>query len=141
MFCSRCGAKNDVSYAHCSSCGSLLNSPYAAPQYPTAPPPTNYQIPMAPPARPNSEKFGLSLSAMLVALYTIFSGVTDLNGVASGVYGFIYASEVGLLFLLSIISLGLSIPAVVQKTKLSAGALTLSLIALVLSLACAAYIG
>jgi hypothetical protein len=91
--------------------------------------------------KPNSEKIGLGLSSLLIAVFAILFAAYDLNGVSSGQYDYIYSSEVGLLLIMAVIALGLAIPAVVQKSRLSAAGLTLSLIALLMAFASARYGG
>jgi hypothetical protein len=142
LYCSKCGVKNDAAHSYCSSCGQVLANTNFPGQIPSpVAPPIFYQLPGVPMAPPKNEKFGLSLTAMLIAIYGILSGLIDIGSVVSGDYGYIYWSEVGLLTLIAVISLGFSIPAVVQKTRLSSGALTLSLIGLLIAFASAAYGG
>jgi hypothetical protein len=137
--CPYCAEAIQDEAVFCRFCSRNLSG-QAAPIAPVGAPPIYSQPPVAPQVV-KKDKYGLSISAMVIAIYTIYCGATDLSGVNSGQYGYIYQSEVGLLLILAVISLGLSIPAVVQKTKLAAGALTLSLLALLIAFACGAYAG
>ena len=66
-------------------------------------------------------------------------GLGDLALINDGTYTYILESEIGILAVLSLTSLGLGITAKVKQQRLSAGALIVSIIAVVIFLACATY--
>ena len=111
----------------------------------SGPPTINYpNEPNTPPfvvQKPRGEKIGLSVSAIVISCLALVFGLYDLNAVTSGEYGYIFFSEIGMLLIMSVVAVGLAIPAIVQKARLASGALTLSLLALLVTFACARYGG
>jgi hypothetical protein len=66
-------------------------------------------------------------------------GLVDLGLVQDGTYDYILDSEIGLLAILSLTSLGLGIAAKVKQQRASIGALIVSIISVVIFLACTSY--
>jgi len=88
---------------------------------------------------PQSPAIGLSLAALILGIISAMIGIYDLALVSDGTYDYILESEIGLLAILSFTSLGLAIAAKVKQQRISAGALTAAIIAVVVFLACTTY--
>jgi len=101
------------------------------------PPPNN--PPVSQPAPVLSTSMGLSLAALILGIISAMIGIYDLALVSDGTYDYILESEIGLLAILSFTSLGLAIAAKVKQQRISAGALTAAIIAVVVFFACTTY--
>ena len=88
---------------------------------------------------PQSSAIGLSIASLIVGIIASVIGLGDLALINDGTYTYILESEIGILAVLSLTSLGLGITAKVKQQRLSAGALIVSIIAVVIFLACATY--
>ena len=88
---------------------------------------------------PQSSAIGLSIASLVVGIIASVIGLGDLALINDGTYTYILESEIGILAVLSLTSLGLGITAKVKQQRLSAGALIVSIIAVVIFLACATY--
>jgi len=88
---------------------------------------------------PQNPAIGLSLAALILGIISAMIGIYDLALVSDGTYDYILESEIGLLAILSFTSLGLAIAAKVKQQRISAGALTAAIIAVVVFLACTTY--
>lgn len=128
MYCSSCGTTLDPKASYCSSCGksAIANSATSA-------------MP-APVVKSGSEQSGVSIAALITGIVGITIGLFDLSMIGNGVWDLLDPSEIGLLFLLSLTSLGLAITATVKKMKLHIPALVISIISFFVTLACSAYI-
>ena len=101
------------------------------------PPPNN--PPVSQPAPVQNTSMGLSLAALILGIISAMIGIYDIALVSDGTYDYILESEIGLLAILSFTSLGLAIAAKVKQQRISAGALTAAIIAVVVFLACTTY--
>jgi hypothetical protein len=63
----------------------------------------------------------------------------DLGLVQNGSYDYIVDSEIGLLAIMSLTSLGLGIAAKVKQQRISLGALLVSIVSVLIFLACTSY--
>jgi hypothetical protein len=66
-------------------------------------------------------------------------GLVDLGLIQDGTYDYILDSEIGLLAILSLTSLGLGIAAKVKQQRASLGALIVSIVSVGIFLACTSY--
>jgi hypothetical protein len=101
-------------------------------------PPADYP-PVSQPAPVQNTSMGLSLAALILGIISAMIGIYDIALVSDGTYDYILESEIGLLAILSFTSLGLAIAAKVKQQRISAGALTAAIIAVVVFLACTTY--
>lgn len=79
---------------------------------------------------------GLSLAALILGVIASLIGLFDLGSVVDGTYPYIAESEIEFLAILSLTSLGLGIAAKVKQQRLSVGALIVSIVAVVIFIAC-----
>ena len=105
------------------------------------PPPNNPPVsqPVPVPVPVQNTSMGLSLAALILGIISAMIGIYDLALVSDGTYDYILESEIGLLAILSFTSLGLAIAAKVKQQRISAGALTAAIIAVVVFFACTTY--
>ena len=82
---------------------------------------------------------GLSLAALILGVIASLIGLFDLGSVADGTYAYIDESEIGILGILSLTSLGLGVAAKVKQQRVSVGALIVSIVAVVIFIACTSY--
>ena len=101
-------------------------------------PPADYP-PVSQPVPVQNTSMGLSLAALILGIISAMIGIYDLALVSDGTYDYILESEIGLLAILSFTSLGLAIAAKVKQQRISAGALTAAIIAVVVFFACTTY--
>ena len=101
-------------------------------------PPADYP-PVSQPAPVQNTSMGLSLAALILGIISAMIGIYDIALVSDGTYDYILESEIGLLAILSFTSLGLAIAAKVKQQRISAGALTAAIIAVVVFFACTTY--
>jgi hypothetical protein len=101
-------------------------------------PPADYP-PVSQPVPVQNTSMGLSLAALILGIISAMIGIYDIALVSDGTYDYILESEIGLLAILSFTSLGLAIAAKVKQQRISAGALTAAIIAVVVFLACTTY--
>ena len=81
----------------------------------------------------------LSVTSLILGVIASVIGLVDLGLVQNGTYDYILDSEIGLLAILSLTSLGLGIAAKVKQQRASIGALIVSIISVVIFLACTSY--
>jgi hypothetical protein len=81
----------------------------------------------------------LTVSSLILGVIASVIGLIDLGLVQDGTYDYILDSEIGLLAILSLTSLGLGIAAKVKQQRASVGALIVSIISVVIFLACTSY--
>ena len=86
-----------------------------------------------------SRSIGLSVASLILGVIASVIGLVDLGLIQDGTYDYILDSEIGLLAILSLTSLGLGIAAKVKQQRASIGALIVSIIAVVIFLACTSY--
>jgi hypothetical protein len=82
---------------------------------------------------------GLSIASLILGLLTSVFGLYDLGSIEAGSFDYILDSEIGVLAIMGFTSLGLGITAKVKQQRMSTGALTVSIIAVVIFLACTSY--
>jgi hypothetical protein len=82
---------------------------------------------------------GLSISSLIIGVLTIIIGLVDLASIRGNSYDYIEYSEIGILFILSFTSLGLGITAMAKKQLAALPALIVSIIAVVIFIACTGY--
>lgn len=88
---------------------------------------------------PVNRSMGLSIASIIVGVVTIIIGLIDLGSIDNYTYTYIEDTEIGLLFILSFTSLGLGIGATVKKQISWVAALVISIISVVVFLACTGY--
>ncbi len=103
------------------------------------PPPVPTYAPVSQPAPVQNTSMGLSLASLILGIIGSLIGLFDLALVSDGTYDYILESEIGLLAILSFTSLGFGIAAKAKQQRLSVGALTVSIIAVVIFIACTTY--
>jgi hypothetical protein len=86
-----------------------------------------------------SRSIGLSIASLIIGVIASVIGLVDLGLVQNGSYDYIIDSEIGLLAILSLTSLGLGIAAKVKQQRISLGALLVSIISVLIFLACTSY--
>lgn len=107
MYCSSCGVQVADQASFCSSCGkptAISSAP--APTY--APPYASTQPPMLPPYQKKpatNAGLGFGITSLIVGILTLSYAFIDYQGISSGSYGYIYFSEIGLLFILSAVGI------------------------------------
>ena len=121
----------------CRYCGRDLGSNSKAPAPTVAAPPTYTVTPRKDTVQDNS--IGLSISSLILGVIASLVGLVDLGSIQDGSYEYIMDSEIGILAILSLTSLGLGIGAKAKQQRLSVGALIVSIIAVVIFLACTSY--
>ena len=82
---------------------------------------------------------GLSISSLILGIIATLVGLFDLGAINDGTYEYILESEIGILAILSLTSLGFGLAAKVKQQRLSIGALIVSIISVVVFLACTSY--
>ena len=86
-----------------------------------------------------NSSIALTVSSLILGVIASVIGLIDLGLVQDGTYDYILDSEIGLLAILSLTSLGLGIAAKVKQQPASVGALIVSIISVVIFLACTSY--
>jgi hypothetical protein len=86
-----------------------------------------------------NQSIGLSIASLILGAIASVIGLIDLGLIQDGTYDYILDSEIGLLAILSLTSLGLGVTAKVKQQRASMGALIVSIIAVVIFLACTSY--
>ena len=130
MFCSNCGRQSDGSESFCASCGSSLLKP------------ANSSTSIASNLSSTETKkdpIGLTLSGLIVGAIAVLIALFDYSLLSAGDYSYIEDAEVGLLFILSATALGLAIGGTVKGQRLKTAALTVSIIAMLLTLSLTSY--
>ena len=132
MYCSACGTAIPVTMKFCPHCGAKV--------------PVTQQVNTVPAMNTSgsagsapTQKLGLSLSALIIGIVVSLFGLADYGMVSSGSADYIYVSEVGWLFIGSLVSLGLAIPAMVLKQRIRVAALIVSILSVLIVLAVAPY--
>jgi len=87
----------------------------------------------------NSGSMGLSIASLMIGVIASVIGLVDLSLVQNGSYDYIVDSEIGLLAIMSLTSLGLGIAAKVKQQRISLGALLVSIVSVLIFLACTSY--
>lgn len=87
----------------------------------------------------NSGSMGLSIASLIIGVIASVIGLVDLGLVQNGSYDYIVDSEIGLLAIMSLTSLGLGIAAKVKQQRISLGALLVSIVSVLIFLACTSY--
>ena len=86
-----------------------------------------------------SRGLGLSLSSLIVGIVGIVIGLVDLGSINDGTYVFLSNSEIGILGIVSLTSLGLGIGASVKKNRFWIASLVVSIISVFVMFACATH--
>ena len=81
----------------------------------------------------------LSISSLILGVIASVIGLIDLGLIQDGTYDYILDSEIGILAILSLTSLGLGIAAKVKQQRISIGALSVSIVSVLIFLACTSY--
>ena len=103
----------------------------AQPQY-QAPPVQYYQQPMLPPYQkkaPNSG-VGFGVTSLIIGILTLSYAFIDFQSINSGEYGYIYFSEIGLLFILSVVGIIFGSISARAENSIGKGGLAVSIFAL-----------
>ena len=115
----------------CKHCGRDIVKKLPPPNYPPVSQPAPVSV--------QNTSMGLSLAALILGIISAMIGIYDIALVSDGTYDYILESEIGLLAILSFTSLGFGIAAKSKQQRLSVGALIVSIIAVVIFLACTTY--
>lgn len=86
-----------------------------------------------------SRSIALSVASLILGIIASAIGLVDLALVQDGTYDYILDSEIGLLAIMSFVSLGLGIAAKVKQQRISLGALIVSILSVLIFLACTSY--
>ena len=97
-----------------------------------------YSVDPQVPVQQNSS-IALSIASLILGVIASIIGLVDLGLVQDGTYDYILDSEIGLLAILSLTSLGLGVAAKVKQQRASIGALIISIISVVIFFACTSY--
>lgn len=103
MFCTNCGLKMEKVGRFCASCGTSTEaSSVQVPPVVQTPPPS--YPPMLPPyqKKASNQGLGLGITSLIIGVVTLVFAFIDLAGIDSGDYAYIFLSEIGLLFLMSV---------------------------------------
>lgn len=114
----------------CRYCGRDLNSSST----PVTPMTGNLQA-----TNQESRSIALSIASLILGIIASAVGLVDLGLIQDGTYDYILDSEIGLLAIMSLTSLGLGIAAKVKQQRISLGALIVSIVSVVIFLACTSY--
>ena len=149
MFCSNCGKQIGDADKFCSSCGAVHKTSATVSKSPDdtwivpGSNPTGSPVPppayVAPVAKPSGQ--GLGIASLVIGVIGIVLGLVDYGGVTSGSYDYIYNSEIGLLFILSVLSVVFGSIANRRKAPIGRAALIVGLASLVITFMCARYAG
>lgn len=134
MYCSSCGKQADESINFCPSCGSSIRATQVSPESRSVPTPSPYQA-----TQPVRESFGLNLASLIVGGIAVIIALFDYALLGSGDYTYIEDAEVGLLFILSCTALGLAIGGAAKKQRLQGASMTVSIVAMLLTLSLTTY--
>ena len=115
----------------CKHCGRDIVKKLPPPNYPP--------VSQSAPVSVQNASMGLSLAALILGVIASLIGLFDLGSVADGTYAYIDESEIGILGILSLTSLGLGVAAKVKQQRVSVGALIVSIVAVVIFIACTSY--
>ena len=127
VFCSNCGSGIKEESTFCSSCGKKLTDQATSPTL------------VETPNKNSGKSSGLAKGGLIVGIVCLVIGLVDLGEIGSGAWVSLADSEIGILLVLSMTSLGLSIAALVQKQKNAIGALIIAIISVMVMLLCAPY--
>lgn len=86
-----------------------------------------------------SRSMALSLASLILGVIASALGLVDLGLIQDGTYDYILDSEIGLLAIMSLTSLGLGIAARLKQQRISVGSLIVSIVSVVIFLACTSY--
>jgi hypothetical protein len=86
-----------------------------------------------------NRSIGLSVSSLVLGILAIVIGLVDLALISDGTYMYLDDTEIGILAILSLTSLGLGITSKVKQQRISVGALSVSIVAVVIFVACTSY--
>lgn len=86
-----------------------------------------------------NRSIALSVSSLILGVIASVIGLVDLGLIQDGTYDYILDSEIGLLAILSLTSLGLGVAAKVKQQRASLGALIVSIVSVGIFLACTSY--
>jgi hypothetical protein len=98
----------------------------------------NY-VPQMQPTIVENRSIGLSVSSLVLGILAIVIGLVDLALISDGTYMYLDDTEIGILAILSLTSLGLGITSKVKQQRISVGALSVSIVAVVIFVACTSY--
>ena len=127
VFCSNCGSGIKEESTFCSSCGKKVTDQASSPTL------------VATPIQNSGKSSGLAKGGLAVGIICLVIGLYDLGSIQNGSWVALADSEIGILLVLSMTSLGLSIAALVQKQKNAIGALIIAIISVMVMLLCAPY--
>jgi len=91
------------------------------------------------PAAATKESMAFSVTAYVLGGIALVIGLVDLGMISNGTWMYLEDSEIGLLLILSIASLGFGIPASRKKQRGGTGALVVAIASILVMLACASH--
>ena len=86
-----------------------------------------------------NQAIGLSIASLIIGIIASIIGLVDLSLIQDGSYDYLLDSEIGILAIMSFTSLGLGIAAKVKNLRVSTAALIVSIVSVVIFLACCSY--
>jgi hypothetical protein len=135
VFCPKCGKSATAEAQFCAACGSQLpvNQQVATPRVPAteSAAPTPSWTPAPAPA--SNAGLGLGVTALIFAVLSLGIGTYDFASWTSGLYSYIELAEIGLLGVLSILGIIFGAISAGMKSSLGSWALSLSILALLLT--------
>jgi hypothetical protein len=135
MFCSKCGRPASTEAQFCASCGNQLpvNQQVATPRVPStesaAPTPSWASVP----APSSNAGLGLGITGLIFAVLSLGFGIYDFAAWTSGLYSYVELAEIGLLGVMSILGVIFGAISAGMKSSLGSWALSLSIVALLLT--------
>lgn len=134
MFCTKCGKSGAASDEFCAACGNK----FVKTQTSTIPgAPAYHYVPSDTSQHPATKKSGLGfgVASLVIGILAVVLGLADFGLLQSGDYGYILYSEIGFLFLGSVLGIIFGAISTQKSNNIGRWGLGISVLALVLDIA------